>query len=93
MKKFDFSKKEFGNIDPKYIEEAEQEWSEKRENWRPKEGGAKQLLCVIVTLGSVIFSNPHIQASIKNITLSTRMYYGQNDKIYKGIALTQIIIP
>ena len=29
MKKFDFSK-EFGNIDPKYIEEAEREWSEKR---------------------------------------------------------------
>ena len=25
MKKFDFSK-EFGNIDPKYIEEAEREW-------------------------------------------------------------------
>ena len=28
MKKFDFSK-EFGNIDPKYIEEAEREWSER----------------------------------------------------------------
>ena len=35
MKKFDFSK-EFGNIDPKYIEEAEREWSDKKENWRPK---------------------------------------------------------
>ena len=35
MKKFDFSK-EFGNIDPKYIEEAEREWSEKKENRRPK---------------------------------------------------------
>ena len=33
MKKFDFSK-EFGNIDPKYIEEAEREWSEKKENRR-----------------------------------------------------------
>ena len=44
MKKFDFSK-EFGNIDPKYIEEAEREWSEKKENWRPK-GGAKQQLPV-----------------------------------------------
>ena len=32
MKKFDFSK-EFGNIDPKYIEEAEREWSDKKENW------------------------------------------------------------
>ena len=31
MKKYDFSK-EFGNIDPKYIEEAEREWSEKKEN-------------------------------------------------------------
>ena len=32
MKKFDFSK-EFGNIDPKYIEEAEREWSDYKENW------------------------------------------------------------
>ena len=40
MKKFDFSK-EFGNIDPKYIEEAEREWSEKKEK-----GGAKQQLPV-----------------------------------------------
>ena len=70
MKKFDFSK-EFGNIDPKYIEEAEREWSEKKENRRPK-GWSKTAAaaCVIVTLGSVIFSNPHIQAAIKNITLS-----------------------
>ena len=30
----DLSLKEFGNIDPKYIEEAEREWSEKKENWR-----------------------------------------------------------
>ena len=69
MKKFDFSK-EFGNIDPKYIEEAEREWSEKKENWRPKGWSKAAAACVIVTLGSVIFSNPHIQASIKNITLS-----------------------
>ena len=69
MKKFDFSK-EFGNIDPKYIEEAEREWSDKKENWRPKGWSKAAAACVIVTLGSVIFSNPHIQASIKNITLS-----------------------
>ena len=69
MKKFDFSK-EFGNIDPKYIEEAEREWSEKKENWRPKWWSKAAAACVIVTLGSVIFSNPHIQAAIKNITLS-----------------------
>lgn len=69
MKKFDFSK-EFGNIDPKYIEEAEREWSDKKENWRPKWWSKAAAACVIVTLGSVIFSNPHIQASIKNITLS-----------------------
>ena len=69
MKKFDFSK-EFGNIDPKYIEEAEREWSEKKENRRPKGWSKAAAACVIVTLGSVIFSNPHIQASIKNITLS-----------------------
>ena len=69
MKKFDFSK-EFGNIDSKYIEEAELEWSEKKENRRPKGWSKAAAACVIVTLGSVIFSNPHIQASIKNITLS-----------------------
>lgn len=69
MKKFDFSK-EFGNIDPKYIEEAEREWSDKKENWRPKGWSKAAAACVIVTLGSVIFSNPHIQAAIKNITLS-----------------------
>ena len=40
MKKFDFSK-EFGNIDPKYIEEAEREWSEKKKTGDQK-GGAKQ---------------------------------------------------
>ena len=44
MKKFDFSKK-FGNIDPKYIEEAEREWSEKKENWRPK-GWSKASSCL-----------------------------------------------
>ena len=69
MKKFDFSK-EFGNIDPKYIEEAEREWSEKKENRRPKGWSKAAAACVIVALGSVIFSNPHIQAAIKNITLS-----------------------
>ena len=69
MKKFDFSK-EFGNIYPKYIEEAEREWSEKKENRRPKGWSKAAAACVIVALGSVIFSNPHIQAAIKNITLS-----------------------
>ena len=64
MKKFDFSK-EFGNIDPKYIEEAEREWSEKKENRRPKGWSKAAAACVIVTLGSVIFSNPHIQADNK----------------------------
>ena len=46
------------------------EWSDKKENWRPKGWSKAAAACVIVTLGSVIFSNPHIQASIKNITLS-----------------------
>ena len=52
MKKFDFSK-EFGNIDPKYIEEAEREWSEKKENRRPKGWSKAAAACVIVALGSV----------------------------------------
>ena len=34
MKKFDFSK-EFGNIDPKYISEAEGEWKGKKKAWTP----------------------------------------------------------
>ena len=33
MKKFDFSKK-FGDIDPKYISEAEGEWKGKKNAWR-----------------------------------------------------------
>ena len=44
MKKFDFSK-EFGNIDPKYIEEAERERVKKRKTGDQK-GGAKQQLPV-----------------------------------------------
>ena len=35
MKKFDFGK-EFGNIDSKYITEAEGEWQEKKETWTPR---------------------------------------------------------
>ena len=34
MKKFDFSK-EFGNINPKYISEAEGEWKEDKKAWTP----------------------------------------------------------
>ena len=34
MKKFDFSK-EFGNIDLKYIREAEGEWKGKKKAWAP----------------------------------------------------------
>ena len=69
MKKFDFGK-EFGNIDSKYITEAEGEWQEKKETWTPRFWSKVAAACVIVTLGSVIFSNPQVQAAIKNLTLS-----------------------
>lgn len=69
MKKFDFSK-EFGNIDSKYIREAEGEWKKEKEIWTPRFWSRVAAACVIVTLGSAIFSNPHVQAAIKNLTLS-----------------------
>lgn len=69
MKKFDFGK-EFGNIDSKYITEAERKWQEKKETWTPRFWSKVAAACVIVTLGSVIFSNPQVQAAIKNLTLS-----------------------
>lgn len=69
MKKFDFSK-EFGNIDPKYISEAEGEWKAKKKPWTPNGWSKVAAACVIVTLGSVIFSNPKVQAAMKNFTLS-----------------------
>lgn len=69
MKKFDFGK-EFGNIDSKYIAEAEGEWKEEKKEWTPRFWCRVAAACVIVTLGSVIFSNPHVQAAIKSLTLS-----------------------
>lgn len=44
MKKFDFSK-EFGNIDPKYIEEAEREWSEKGKPETKRVEQSRSCLC------------------------------------------------
>ena len=69
MKKFDFSK-EFGNIDSKYISEAEEEWKGKKNIWTPTFWSRAAAACVIVALGSVIFSNPKVQAAMKNLTLS-----------------------
>ena len=69
MKKFDFSK-EFGNIDSKYISEAEEEWKGKKNIWTPTFWSRAAAACVIVALGSVIFSNPKVQAAMKNVTLS-----------------------
>ena len=63
MKKFDFSK-EFGNIDSKYISEAEEEWKGKKNIWTPT-FWSRAAACVIVALGSVIFSNPKVQAAMK----------------------------
>ena len=69
MKKFDFSK-EFGNIDPKYISEAEGEWKEKKNVWIASFWSKLAAACVILALISTVLSNPKVQAAIKNIALS-----------------------
>ena len=69
MKKFDFSK-EFGNIDPKYISEAEGEWKDKKRAWTPSFWSKMAAACVILVLISTVLSNPKVQAAIKNLALS-----------------------
>lgn len=69
MKKFDFSK-EFGNIDPKYISEAEGEWKDKKKVWAPSFWSKLAAACVILALISTVLSNPKVQAAIKNLALS-----------------------
>ena len=69
MKKFDFSK-EFGNIDPKYISEAEGEWKGKKKAWAPSFWSKLAVACVILALISTVLSNPKVQAAIKNLALS-----------------------
>ena len=54
MKKFDFSK-EFGNIDSKYISEAEEEWKGKKNIWTPTFWIRDEEACYIVALGYEIF--------------------------------------
>ena len=69
MKKFDFSKG-FGNIDPKYISEAEGEWKGKKKAWAPSFWSKLAAACVILALISTVLSNPKVQAAIKNLALS-----------------------
>ena len=69
MKKFDFSK-EFGNIDPKYISEAEGEWKGKKRVWTSSFWSKLAAACVILALISTVLSNPKVQAAIKNFALS-----------------------
>lgn len=69
MKRFDFSK-EFGNIDPKYISEAEGEWKDKKKGWAPLFWSKLAAACVILALISTVLSNPKVQAAIKNLALS-----------------------
>lgn len=69
MKKFDFSKG-FGNIDPKYISEAEGEWKGKKRIWEPSFWSRLAAACVILALISTVLSNPKVQAAIKNLALS-----------------------
>ena len=51
MKKFDFSK-EFGNIDSKYIHEAEKEWQRKTTPWTPRFWSRVAAACVIISQGA-----------------------------------------
>ena len=69
MKKFDFSK-EFGNIDPKYISEAEGEWKGKKRVWVASFWSKLAAACVILVLISTVLSNPKVQAAIKSLVLS-----------------------
>lgn len=69
MKKYDFSK-EFGNIDPKYISEAEGEWKGKKKAWAPSFWSKLAAACVILALISTVLSNPKVQAAIKDLALS-----------------------
>lgn len=69
MKKFDFSK-EFGNIDPKYISEAEGEWKGKKRVWISLFWSKLAAACIILALISTVLSNPKVQAAIKNLALS-----------------------
>lgn len=69
MKKFDFSK-EFGNIETKYISEAEGEWKAKKKVWVPSFWSKLAAACVILALISTVLSNPKVQAAIKNLALS-----------------------
>ncbi len=69
MKKFDFSK-EFGNIDSKYINEAEGEWKGKKNIWTPSFWGKLAAACATLALISAVLSNPKVQAAIKNLALS-----------------------
>ena len=69
MKKFDFSK-EFGNINPKYISEAEGEWKEDKKAWTPSFWSKPVAACVILVLILTVLSNPKVQAAIKSLALS-----------------------
>lgn len=69
MKRFDFSK-EFGNIDGKYIREAEGKWSEKKSTRVSSFWSKLAAACVILTLLVTVFSNDKVQAALKKITLS-----------------------
>lgn len=69
MKKFDFSKG-FGDIDPKYIDEAEGEWKGKKKAWAPSFWSRLAAACVILTLIATVLANPKVQAAIKKLALS-----------------------
>ena len=67
MKKFDFSK-EFGNIDSKYIHEAEKEWQRKTTPWTPRFWSRVAAACVIITLGSrLFFPIPRCRPQLKTL--------------------------
>ena len=87
MKKFDFSKA-FGEIDSRYISEAEGEWREKKKGWTPSFWSRLAAACVILALISTVLSNPKVQAAIRNLALSI----GETLGFQKGIeSYTEIL--
>lgn len=74
MNKFDFSK-EFGNIDSKYIHEAEEKWVVRKKS-KTSYYCRAAAACAALVLVSVLFFNPTVQAKMKALALSIGESFG-----------------
>ena len=88
MKKFDFSKG-FGNIDPKYISEAEGEWKEKKNVWIASFWSKLAAACVILALISTVLSNPKVQAALLWVALIHHVALLRVTLVHHAIAINR----